>query len=165
MRPRRFPHLPVLAPTLALMLAGLLAGCASGPVKRVSEPTVSIQQLSVGTDGQWTVDLRLQNYSNVPMRFDRVALTLRTGEDAAGELKASPALTVGPESVDTLSLKLVPSAPARILIAGTLADRRSLSYRLQGTITAAAEDRKSREYDIKRDSALSPVPGLPGVMR
>ena len=48
--------------------------------------------------------------------------TLRTGEDTAGELKASPALTVGPESVDTLSLKLVPSAPARILIAGTLAD-------------------------------------------
>lgn len=162
MRPRRFPHLPVFALATAALL---LAGCASGPIKRVSEPTASIQQLSVGADGQWTVDLRLQNFSNVPMRFDQVALTLRTGDEAAGELKASPALTIGPESVDTLSIKLTPSAPARLLIAGTLADRRSLSYRLEGTINAAAEDRKPREYDIKRDSALSPVPGLPGVMR
>lgn len=152
-------------PALLVLAASMLAGCASGPIKRVSEPTASIQQLRVGTDGKWTVDLRLQNFSNVPMRFDRVALTLRTGEETAGELKASPALTVGPESVDTVSLELTPSAPARLLIAGTLADRRSLSYRLQGTVTAAAEDRKSREYDIKRDSALSPVPGLPGVMR
>lgn len=165
MRPRRSTHHPVLFPAMALLLAGALAGCAGGPVKRVSEPTASIQQLSVGADGQWTVDLRLQNFSNVPMRFDRVALTLRTGEETAGELKASPALTVGPESVDTVTLKLVPSAPARLLIAGTLADRRSLSYRLQGTVTASAEDRKPREYDVKRDSALSPVPGLPGVMR
>ncbi len=165
MRPRRLPHLPFLAPVMGLLCAGMLAGCAGGPIKRVSEPTASIQQLSVGTDGQWTVDLRLQNFSNVPMRFEQVTLTLRTGDETAGELKASPALTVGPESVDTLSLKLVPSAPARLLIAGTLADRRSLSYRLQGTVTASAEDRKAREYDVKRDSALSPVPGLPGVMR
>lgn len=165
MRPRRSTHLSVLVPAMGLLLAGLLAGCVGGPVKRVSEPTASIQQLSVGADGQWTVDLRLQNFSNVPMRFDQVALTLRTGEETAGELKASPALTVGPESVDTLSIKLTPSAPARLLIAGTLADRRSLGYRLQGKVTASAEDRKPREYDVKRDSALSPVPGLPGVMR
>jgi len=162
MRPRRFPHLPVFALATAALL---LAGCASGPVKRVSKPTASIQQLSVGADGHWTVDLRLQNFSNVPMRFDQIALELRTGDEAAGELKASPALTVGPESVDTLSIKLTPSASARLLIAGTLADRRSLPYRLEGTVTAAAEDRKPREYDIERDSALSPVPGLPGVMR
>lgn len=165
MRPRRSSHLPVLFPAMGLLLAGMLAGCASGPVKRVSEPTASIQQLSVGTDGQWTVDLRLQNFSNVPMRFDQVALTLRTGDETVGELKASPTLTVGPESVDTVSIKLTPSAPARLLIASTLADRRSLAYRLQGTVTASAEDRKAREYDVKRDSALSPVPGLPGVMR
>lgn len=165
MRPRRSTYVPVLLPAIGLLFACMLAGCAGGPVKRVSEPAASIQQLSVGADGQWTVDLRLQNFSNVPMRFDQVALTLRTGEETVGELKASPALTVGPESVDTVSIKLTPSAPARLLIAGTLADRRSLSYRLQGTVTASAEDRKPREYDVKRDSALSPVPGLPGVMR
>ncbi len=143
----------------------MLSGCVGGPVRRVSEPTASIQQLTVGADGQWSVDLRLQNFSSVPMRFDRVALTLRTGTEVAGELKSSPALTVGPESVDIATVTLAPSAAARIVIADALADRRSLNYSLEGTVDAAAEDRKTRDYKIKRNSALSPVPGLPGVMR
>ena len=143
----------------------MLSGCVGGPVRRVSEPTASIQQLTVGADGQWSVDLRLQNFSSVPMRFDRVALTLRAGTEIAGELKASPGLTVGPESVDIATVTLAPSAAARIVIADALADRRSLNYSLEGTVDAAAEDRKAREYKIKRNSALSPVPGLPGVMR
>ena len=143
----------------------VLAGCATGPAKRVSEPTASIQQLTVGTDGRWSVELRLQNFSSVPMRFDRIAMTLRTGTEVAGELQASPALTVGPESADIAIVTLAPSAAARIVIADALADRRSMNYSLEGTIDAAAEDRKARDYKIKRDSALSPVPGLPGVMR
>ncbi len=150
--------------TMASMLLAL-AGCVGGPVKRVSEPTASIQQLSVGSDGRWSVELRLQNYSSVPMRFDRVALTLRADAEVAGELKADPGLTVGPESADIAVVELAPNAAARILIADALADRRGLKYTLEGTLTAAAEDRKPRDYAIKRNSALSPVPGLPGVMR
>lgn len=151
--------------TMALAVLAL-SGCISGgPAKRVSEPTASIQQLSVGSDGQWSIELRLQNYSSVPMRFDRVALTLRADTEAAGELKAEPALTVGPESADVATIVFAPSAEARILIADALADRRSLKYTLEGTLTAAAQDRKARDYRIKRNSALSPVPGLPGVMR
>lgn len=154
------------ASTISMTLAALaLTGCIGGPVKRVSEPTASIQQLSVGSDGQWSIELRLQNYSSVPMRFDRVALTLRADTEVAGEIKAEPALTVGPESADIATIRLAPSAAARILIADALADRRSLKYTLEGTLTAAAEDRKPRDYTIKRNSALSPVPGLPGVMR
>ncbi len=150
--------------TLTLCLLAL-AGCATGPVKRVSEPTASIQELTVGADGRWTVALRLQNFSSVPMRFDRVALTLRAGTEVAGELLASPALTVGPESADVAVVTLAPSAAARIVIADALADRRGLDYRLEGTIGAAAKDRKVRDYKVKRNSALSPVPGLPGVLR
>ena len=142
-----------------------MAGCATGPARRVSEPTASIQQLTVGTDGRWSVELRLQNFSSVPMRFDRIAMTLRTGTEVAGELQASLALTVGPESADIAIVTLAPSAAARIVIADALAERRSMNYSLEGTIDAAAEDRKTRDYKIKRDSALSPVPGLPGVMR
>lgn len=151
----------------AIMATGLLslAGCTGGPVRRVSEPTASIQQLTVGADGQWSVELRLQNFSSVPMRFERLALTLRANTEIAGELQASPALTVGPESADVTTVKLAPSAAARIVIADVLADRRSLNYSLEGTLDAAAEDRKTRDYKIKRNSALSPVPGLPGVMR
>jgi hypothetical protein len=150
--------------TLAVFVIAM-AGCSSGPVRRISEPAASIQQLSVGADGRWSVDLRLQNFSSVPMRFERVALTLLTGEETAGELRVEPALTIGPESADVTTVSLTPSAAARILIADALADRRSLNYSLEGTVNAAAEDRKPRDYTIKRNSALSPVPGLPGVMR
>lgn len=142
-----------------------VAGCASGPVRRVSEPSASIQELSVGADGRWTVQLRLQNYSSVPMRFDRVALTLRTGEQDAGELRAEPALTIGPESADTIVVALTPQSAARIAVAGALADRRSLDYVLEGTLGAGANDKKARDYKLRRNSALSPVPGLPGTLR
>lgn len=147
------------------LAATALAGCASGPAKRVSEPTASIQQLTVGADGQWSVDLRLQNYSSVPMRFERIALTLRTGGETAAELQATPGLTVGPESADVTTIRVTPSTSARIVVAGTLADRRGLSYTLEGALNAGTEERKPRDFKIKRNSALSPVPGLPGVLR
>jgi hypothetical protein len=150
---------------LAVFVLLTLAACATGPARRVSEPTASIQQLRVEADGRWTVDLRLQNFSNVTMRFDKVALTLRAGGENAGELRADSALTVGPESADIAQITLTPSSGARILVAGALADRRNLEYTLEGTLMAAAEERKPREYRIRRNSALSPVPGLPGVLR
>lgn len=139
--------------------------CSTGPVKRVSEPTASIQQLTVGADGQWTVELRLQNFSSVPMRFERLTLELRAGNEAAGELRAEPGLDIGPEAADTATVKFVPAAPARLLIADALAERRSLDYTLEGTLVATPQDRKARDFRIRRNSALSPVPGLPGVMR
>src|SRR5690606_3602572 len=55
---RHWTSLFLLATTAAL----LLAACSSGPVRRVSEPSASIQQLTVRADGSWSVDLRLQNY-------------------------------------------------------------------------------------------------------
>ena len=143
----------------------LLSACASGPPRRVSEPAASIQQLSVRADGNWLVDLRVENFSNVPMRFDAVSLAVTLGGEAAGTLQGQPALTIGPESADVVSLALTPAAAARIAIAGTLADNRGIAYGLDGTITAAPTDGKARVYDFKRNSALSPVPGLPGVLR
>lgn len=147
------------------VMALSVAGCALGPVRRVSEPSASIQQLTVGADGRWTVELRLQNYSSVPMRFDRVTLTLRTGDQTAGELRAEPALTIGPESADTTTVTLVPQSGARIVVAGALADRRNLDYVLEGTLGAGAKDKKAHDYKLRRNSALSPVPGLPGTLR
>ena len=73
---------------------------------------------------------------------------------------------MGPESADVVSTRLVPSVDARLAIAGALADGRGVRYTFAGTVTAAPVDRgKPRDYRIKRDSALSPVPGMPGVMR
>ena len=38
--------------------------------------------------------------------------------------------------------------------------------RIDGSIRAAPDDRNSaKDYTVRRDSTLNPVPGLPGVMR
>jgi len=152
-------------PVLALLLCSTLAACGGGPVKRVSPPAASIQQLTVRADGSWSVDLRVENFSSVPMRFDRVALALSVGGEQAGTLQAQPALTVGPESADIATVALAPASGARIAVADALAGRRALSYELEGSIDATPEDGKARAFEVERSSALNPVPGLPGVLR
>jgi len=148
-----------------LLMAGTLAACVTGQ-RRVSEPTASIQQLSVGADGNWSVDLRLQNYSSIPMRFESIRFVLSVDGETAGTLEAATTLTIGPESADILSLRLAPSAEGRLHAADALAAGRPLNYRLDGSIRAAPDDRGSaRDYTVRRDSTLNPVPGLPGVMR
>ena len=152
---------------VALTIACLvLAACSTGPARRVSEPAASIQQLTVRADGSWSVELRLQNYSSIPMRFDAVALEVEVGGEAAGALRHQPALEIGPESADVVTVAFAPSSSARILVADALAGRRNLGYALEGTIEAAPSDRGgARSYEVERRSALSPVPGLPGVLR
>ena len=152
---------------LALMAAAglLLAGCASGPPRRVSEPAANIQQLTVRADGSWSVDLRIDNFSTVPMRFDNVSLAMTVGGESAGTLQGHPALSIGPESADVATLAFAPSPAARIVIADALARARGVDYRLEGTLDAAPEKGSAHSYRIKRNNALSPVPGLPGVLR
>ena len=80
------PTVPTATMFLACML---LAACSSGPVRRVSEPGVNIQQLTVRADGRWTVDVRIDNFSNVPMRFDRASLAMTVGGQSAGRSRQS----------------------------------------------------------------------------
>ena len=148
-----------------LLLCAALAGCGGGPVKRVSEPAASIQQLTVRADGSWSVDLRLNNFSSVPMRFDNVSLAVAVGGESAGTLQGQPAISIGPESADVATLALSPTSAARIAVADALSSRKSLAYTLKGSVDATPEDGKSRSFEIERSSTLNPVPGLPGVMR
>lgn len=149
---------------LVLVIA-LLAACSTGPVRRVSEPAASIQQLSVRADGSWTVEVRLHNYSSIPMQFDRVELALTIAGQSAGSVQAAPALRVGPESADVVSIAHAPAATARMALTDALAGNRAVDYRLEGSVQATPESAKQRSFDVKRDSRLSPVPGLPGVLR
>ena len=50
-------------------------------------------------------------------------------------------------------------------IADALAARRSVAYTLAGRLDAVPEDGGRRSFDIDRQSAMTPVPGLPGVLR
>lgn len=153
-----------LATTTLLALAALVAACG-GPVRRVSEPAAQIQQVTVRADGRWDVDLRLQNYSSIPMRFDGVRLALTVGGEAAGELRAAPALSIGPEAADVVALQLAPSSAAKIVVADALAAGRGVQYALSGEVLATPDRGSQRSYDIERRSSLNPAPGLPGVLR
>ena len=154
--------------TIAALLAWalLLVACGSGgPVRRVSEPSANIQQLSVRADGSWSVDVRIDNFSSVPMRFESISLAMTLGGQQAGTLQARPGLSIGPETADVATVTLVPAAGAKIAIADALARGRGIDYHLQGSLAAAPEDGGVRTWQIKRDNTLSPVPGLPGVLR
>lgn len=143
----------------------LLAACASGPVRRVSEPSARIQQLTVLADGSWSAELRVENFSSIAMRFDSLRLAIEVGDQEAGTLAAQPTLTIGPESADVVTVTLAPSVAAKLKVADALARNKGLDYRLDGTITATPDAERQREYRIERNSALSPAPGLPGVLR
>ncbi|QDH69452.1 NDR1/HIN1-like protein [Marilutibacter alkalisoli] len=151
------------------LVAGLLvtlAACSSGPVRRISEPDARLQQLIVAADGSWTAQVRIENYSSIPMRFDSFSLALETAGEAAGTLQAQPALTIGPESADVVDVQLTPAVAAKLAVADALAAGRSVSYSLKGSITTMPDAAsKARNFDIERRSALSPAPGLPGVLR
>lgn len=149
----------------ALLVAALLSACATGPVRRVSEPAAGIQQLTVHANGDWTVALRIDNFSSIPMRFDAVDIALTVDGVAAGTLRGNAGITIGPESADVAEFPLAPSAAARLRIADALASRRSVAYTLAGRIDAAPEGGGMRSFDIDRESAMTPVPGLPGVLR
>ena len=150
----------------ALLVAAAIAGCGGGgPVKRVSEPAASIQQLTVRPDGQWSVDLRLDNFSSVPMRFDGLSVEVTIGGEPAGTLAGNPGLSVGPESADVATVTLAPASAAKIVVADALSGRRSLAYVLRGSITATPDGGKPRTFDVAHSSALNPAPGLPGVLR
>lgn len=142
-----------------------LAACSSGPVRRVYEPTASIQQLTVGADGNWMVELRLQNYSTMPMRFGTIDLEMTLGDESAGTLQGDAGISIGPESADVVTLAHAPTPLARMLMADALSRGRPIDYSFEGKLHATPEDKGERIFKIERDSALSPVPGLPGVLR
>jgi hypothetical protein len=146
-------------------VALLLSGCGSGPVRRVSEPAASIQQLTVRADGRWDVQLRLDNFSSVAMSFNATNIQIAFDNGAAGSVQAQPQISIGPESADVVSTTITPTADGRARIATALADGRGLNYTLGGSVDAAPENGTSRTYKVKRNSALTPVPGLPGVLR
>ncbi|PNS07649.1 LEA type 2 family protein [Solilutibacter silvestris] len=157
---------PKSFPIIALAgLMTLLSACASHGGRRISEPTASIQQLTVDARGNWQVQLRLQNYSSVSMRFDAVDLAFEVNGQAAGHLQATPAMSVPAESADTATIARVPDATAKLAMADALASGMGINYTLKGDIKATPEGDKQRSYTIDGKNQLNPVPGLPGVLR
>lgn len=153
-------RLAVLA-LCALVLA--LPACGGGRVKKqLNPPRASVQQLTVLPGGQWKLVLRLQNFSNVPSTFSSVSGNLKFGGQPAGGFNASPNMSIGPESADTVETTVIPSLEAKLAVASALSASQSVRYEIEGVI---ATDQRNAPYDFKYESSLNPAPGLPGVMR
>jgi uncharacterized lipoprotein YmbA len=156
------PRISRLLACLAVVAAFALAGCAGGGSRQINPPRASVQELAVQADGQWRISVRLQNFSSVPTGFADVTAELVVGEQPAGTLHLAPALTVGPESADVAVVTIAPQPGAKAAVAAALPSGRSVRDRGSGRIVTR-EPKGS--YPFEYDSALSPVPGLAGVLR
>ena len=145
------------------LLALLLAGCGGGPVVRVFPPEARVNEITVLPSGEWRVELRLQNFSTVPMRMDAIDATLSVNGIDAGALAARPGFSVGPFTSDVHAITLRPTPAASDALVAALASRRAVRYAIAGTI--ASSEPRERTWPFDFDSALSPVPGLDGVLR
>jgi len=153
---------PSAKTVVVIAVLALLASCSSGPRKKINPPRASLQQLAVQPDGSWQLSLRLQNFSNVSTDFASVDAKLWIGGQDAGQVKATPAINIGPESADVVVTALAPAVGAKLVVAEALATQRGVTYTLTGKI---ATTEPKGNYNFTFDSQLDPAPGLPGVLR
>ncbi|MGA8277190.1 MAG: hypothetical protein WB784_03215 [Rhodanobacteraceae bacterium] len=139
---------------LVTLLVLTLTACGGGPVRRISPPTVSIQQLSVQPDGQWHLTLRIQNFSTVPTHFSAIHATLEIAGATAGTIDVKPDIDITEESADVVEATLTTST--KLPATGDFA------YTLKGTIDSS--DPKGY-YKINEASRLSPTPGIANTWR
>lgn len=152
-----------IARVLVLPAVLLLAACGgAGPVKRIYPPQASIQELQVLADGAWALRVRIENFSTVSARIDRIQFDVTLAGVAAGSIDETPALTINAELAEPLSLRFEPSAQARDAVASALRNRVGLRYQLTGEISVGEPP---GQYPNEYESVLSPVPGLDGVFR
>jgi hypothetical protein len=153
----RFPLLRLFV----LCLIALLAGCGGGPVKRINPPIASIQQLSVQPDGTWKLDVRIQNFSTVPMTFSTLEAALEIDERPGAPIFAHPNLDIPGNAADVTTLTVTGTPAGNTALKNAISST-GVSYRITGKITATEP---AKTFDLRFESRLSPVPGLPGTWR
>ncbi|GIX24964.1 MAG: hypothetical protein KatS3mg122_2195 [Caldimonas sp.] len=151
--------LRLVVPAFALLF---LAACASGgPPKRLFPPELRAQELRL--DGETaTLQLRLQSFSTVPSEWLAYDLRLELAGQPAARLRGSPGIDVLPQAAETFPVALALDPAALERVRSALANGTALRYRLHGTVTLRPNGRAS---PVDYGSALSPVPGLEGVLR
>jgi LEA14-like dessication related protein len=137
----------------ALAAVCLLAGCGSGPVRRITPSQVSIQELSVQPGGLWKLTLRIQNYSTIPMTYASLHGTLTIAGADVGTIDVRTDFDIPGNSADVVDTTLHASAAL---------PNGDIDYRIEGTI---ATTEPKEEFKFKRASRLSPTPGLANTWR
>lgn len=137
----------------AIAAVCLLAGCGSGPVKRITPSQVSIQELAVQPGGQWRLTLRIQNYSTVPMTYSALRGTLYVAGADVSTIDVKTDFDIPANSADVVDTTVRASAA---LPTG------DVDYKIEGTITTSEP---KNDFKFNRSSRLSPTPGLPNTWR
>ncbi len=145
----------------ALLAVASVVACGGGPVKRFFPPDVRVQELVLDPQGT-TLSVRVQSFSTVPSQLERFSLSLELAGRQAAVLEAQPGSTLLPQAAEITTLNMVLSEADAAAVRTAITERRALRYRIHGTITV---DPPGRRYDVDYSSALSPVPGLDGVLR
>ena len=113
-------------------------------------------------DGQWVAQVRIQNFSTVPMRFSRLEATLTVNGQEATRINIDPSLSVGPGSNELVQHVFTPAAGPKAAVDQALANRRAVRYQLTGRI---ATSEPATDHPFEYQSALDPIPGLTGILR
>src|SRR3546814_6461699 len=83
---RRLPPISTLTdtpcPDTTLFRSSACGG--GGEIRLVYPPQATIQQLTLHADGRWSLNLRVENFSNVSARIDNIDLTMQVNGIAAG---------------------------------------------------------------------------------
>ena len=159
---RRFPALPNAALFAFALLALTLVGCGSGgPPKRIFPPEARLQELRIA-EPESTLLLRVQSFSTVPSTVRAYDLALEIGGVPAGRLGGEASTVVLPRAAEVIEVRSALPAEALARAREAIANRTALRYRLVGTITV---EPNGRATPIDYGSALSPAPGLDGVLR
>lgn len=148
-----------------LLVAAVLVLSACGPTRKsVFPPLVSVQQLRVDTNGQWHMQLRIQNNSFQGVKFTSVQLDMHMHDTVAGHIDKSVSLDIPALSVDIADVEMTPSAAAAKLLDSGAG---SVSYKLDGTISGKPDQNgKSRKFKVHGQQYwLSPTPGLTDTWR
>lgn len=144
-----------------LLILVLLGACASGSgIKRVNPPQLTIQRMELQSGRNIVLSLRIQNHSDVAMRFDTINADLELASYKATHIELKTELEVPAHSAEIVEHKFQPSDTIAQLFKRALDE--GITYRLLGSVTSS-EPR--RHFPVETSSRLNPVPGKSGEFR
>ena len=148
---------------VAAVLTCLLAACGGGTgglPKRINPPSASVQQLHILPDGRWELELRVQNFSTVPMTFGTIEAQMSIDDVNAGAMYVPVNLEIPGQNADVVRATVSPTTAAREALKADA--RRGFAYKLTGSVTVTEPDKR---FNFDHASRLDPAPGIPDTYR
>lgn len=159
-RLKKPPSAFVIAATL--LLSACTATTSTGLIYRINPPGAQLAGLEIDVDGRGMMQLRLANFSTVPMRFAEVSVVLSIDGAAAARIDTAPGIVIPALSNDVIALSVAFEPAAQIRIAERSSGGGTLSYALSGYVRT---EEPNGRFPVDFQSRLNPVPGKPGAFR